>query len=492
MNTRKSRSSRKTSLAAKSTKQETATRRKRVRLVAKPTQPKRNATPTRIVHKRAHEHAASRQRFQPGQLIVRCNVDVTDGLPDVRRASIASLRAFALPAAIESPFKKLEEAGLIREVKPIFSHMTSGRSLSVAPTNVAAAFAMSIRDSENEDLRGITLLRLARSTDLKKVEKELANTPGIDYVHRVPRRWITARPKPNDPLFKKQWGLPAIGWLKTDPLPDASAVKVAVLDTGVDITHRDLENVVQAYIHDGASSEDIVGHGTHVSGIIAAETNNNVGISGTCRCDLSVWKVFTDTPDPEDGEFYVDEVMYQRALNAARNARMRVVNLSIGGGDPSETERILFRRLIDAGVTVVAAMGNEFKEDNPIEFPGAYPGVIAVGAIGKTKRRASFSNTGKHISVVAPGIGIVSTLPMKASANRSSDETRYASWDGTSMATPQVSAVAALVLAANPSFTPTQVRERLISTATKLTAMGGKSKTNEYGFGLLNLEGAVS
>jgi len=413
-------------------------------------------------------------------------------LPDVRHAGIASLKTFRLPTAVESPFKKLEEAGLIREVKPIFSRMTSGRSLSVAPTNVAAAFAMSVRDSENEDLRGITLLRLARSTDLKRVVKDLKNTPGIEYVHRVPRRWITARPKPNDPLFKNQWGLQAIGWLEADPLPDASAVKVGVLDTGVDITHPELENVVQTYIHDGASGEDIVGHGTHVSGIIAAETNNNVGISGTSRCDLSVWKVFTDTPDPEDGDFYVDEVMYQRALNAARNARMRVVNLSIGGGDPSETERILFRRLIDAGVTVVAAMGNEFEKGNPKEFPGAYPAVIAVGAIGKSKRRASFSNTGAHISVVAPGISIVSTLPMKASAARHADETRYASWDGTSMATPHVSAVAALVLAANPTFTPAQVRERLISTATKLAPMGNKTKTNEYGFGLLNLERAVS
>lgn len=459
---------------------------------AKSAQANRNATPTRIVHKRAHEHAASRQRFHPGQLIVRCNVDVTDGMPDVTRASLTALNAFALPAAVDNPFRKLQEAGLIREVKPIFSRMTSGRSLSVAPTNVAAAFAMSVHDSENDDLRGITLLRLSRSTDLKKVVKELANTPGIEYVHQVPRRWITARPKPNDPLFKKQWGLPAIGWLTTDPLPDAAAVKVAVLDTGVDMTHRDLENVVQKYIHEGASSEDIVGHGTHVSGIIAAETNNNVGISGVCRCDLSVWKIFTDTPDPKDGDYYVDEVMYQRALNAARNSRMRVVNLSIGGGELSKTEKILFRRLIDAGVTVVAAMGNEFNEENPIEPPGAYPGVIAVGAIGQTKRRASFSNTGKHISIVAPGIGIVSTLPMKASANRSSDETRYASWDGTSMATPQVSAVAALVLAANPTFTPAQVRKRLISTATKLNAMKGKSKTNEYGFGLLNLKAAVS
>jgi subtilisin family serine protease len=448
--------------------------------------------PAKVPHIPAHVHSVEKQKNVPGQLVVRIKEDVAGGLPDVMSASITSLDSMSLPTAVESPFKKLEEQGLIREIKPIFSRMTSGEALSMAPTNVAAAFAMSVRDSEAEDLRGITLLRLKRNTDLKKVEDDLNSTPGIEYVHQVPRRWITARPKPNDPLFNKQWGLPMIGWLNPASLPDASAVKVAVLDTGVDLTHRDLKNVVSEYIHEGASSQDIVGHGTHVSGIIAAEINNNVGLSGICRCDLNFWKIFTDTPDPEDGEFYVDEVMYQRALNAVRNSGMKVLNLSIGGGDPSQTERILFRRLIDAGVTVVAAMGNEFEEGNPIEFPSAYPGVIAVGAVGKTKQRASFSNTGDHISIVAPGKGILSTLPMKASAARHSDETKYASWDGTSMATPHVTAVAALVLAVNPGFSPAQVRQRLISTATKLSAMGNKTMTKEYGHGLLNLEAAIS
>jgi len=450
------------------------------------------AVPAKIPHIPAHRHSIEKQKPVPGQLVVRVKEDVTDGLPNVMSASISSLDSMSLPSAVESPFKKLQEQGLIREIKPIFSRMTGGDSLSVAPTNVAAAFAMSIRDAEADDLRGITLLRVSRSADLKQVESELNDTPGIEYVHTVPRRWITARPKPNDPLFSKQWGLEAIGWLDPTPLPDASAVKVAVLDTGIDLTHRDLENVVSAYHHPGASSEDIVGHGTHVSGIIAADINNKVGLSGICRCDLNFWKIFTDTPDPEDGDFYVDEVMYQRALNAVRSTGMKVLNLSIGSDGPSQTEKILIRRLVDAGVTVVASMGNEFEEGNPIEFPGAYPGVIGVGAVGKTKRRASFSNTGSHISIVAPGKGILSTLPMKASASRHSDETKYASWDGTSMASPHVAAAAALVLALNPNFTPEQVRNRLTSTATKLSAMGNKQKTDEYGHGLLNLPAALS
>lgn len=453
------------------------------------------AKPVRIAHLKPHEHTATtRQEYVPGLLVVRCKEDVVAGVPDIHAARIATVRTLSLPQAVEDPFQNLSQKQLIREVVPIFSRLTSGRSLSIAPTSVAASFAMSVRDSENEDLRGINMLRLSRSADLKQIEKELARTPGIEYVHRVPRRWMTAtsRPLPRDPMVDRQWNLRAIRWFNVDPLLSASTVKVAVLDTGVDITHPELENVVKTYIHEGASSDDIVGHGTHVSGIISAETNNNIGITGVCQCDLSVWKIFGDVPDSYDGEYYVDDVMYQRALNAARNAGIRVVNLSIGGTAHSRTEEFLFRRLINAGATVVAAIGNEFKEGNPTEYPGAYPGVIAVGATGKSNRRASFSNTGSHIAICAPGLNILSLLPVTPSAAREKDETGYAVWSGTSMATPHVSAVAALIIARYPDLSPQQVADRLKSTATKLSTMGNKSHTRDYGYGLLNVESAVS
>ena len=448
---------------------------------------------TRLARLKPHEHSVSREQYVPGLLVVRCKEDVVANVPEVHAASVASLRALSLPQAIENPFENLAQRNLLREVMPIFSRATRGRSLSVAPTSVAASFAMSVRDSENEDLRGINMLRVSRSANIKQIARDLAATPGIEYVHRVPRRWMTApRPLPNDPLAAQQWGLKAIRWPDLNPLPNAGTVRVAVLDTGVDITHPDLQNMINSYIHDGASGQDIIGHGTHVSGIIAAEMNNKVGITGVCQCDLNVWKIFTDTPDPSDGEYYVDDVMYQRALNAARNAGMQVVNLSIGGTAHSQTEEFLFRRLINSGATVVAAMGNEFEEGNPKEFPGAYSGVLAVGAIGKTKRRASFSNTGSHIGISAPGLNIVSTLPMTASAARQLDETQYATWSGTSMATPHVTATAALVLASHLGVSPQEVITRLTSTATKLPAMAGKNKTREYGYGLLNAEAAVS
>ncbi|HEX8246015.1 MAG TPA: S8 family serine peptidase, partial [Longimicrobium sp.] len=335
---------------------------------------------------------------------------------------------------------------------------------------------------------------LSASADLQQVAKDLANTDGIEYVHPVARRWMatTPRPTPNDPLLPDQWGLRAIRWYHVQAPPDTTAVKVGVLDTGVDITHPELMNAVKSYVHEGASGMDVVGHGTHVSGIITAEMNNKVGMSGVCQCDLSVWKIFSDQPDPADGEYYVDDVMYQRALNAARNAGMRVINLSIGGTRHSPTEEFLFRRLVDAGCVIVAAMGNEFSKGNPVEYPAAYADVIAVGATTRTNTRAPFSNTGQHITLSAPGMGILSTLPLQPSAARKAAETQYAFWDGTSMATPHVAAAAASVAARNPNSMPAQVRERLRSTARKVTAMGGKPFTRELGAGLLDLAKALS
>jgi subtilisin family serine protease len=427
----------------------------------------------------------------PGLLQIKIKDDVVQGQPDLRGMSPAAMRALRLPTQVEAPFTILRQKKAIKAVIPLFSRATRGRPLSVAPTAVAAAFMTSVRDADNEDLRGINMLKLSSSANLDQIERDLQNTAGVEYVHRVPTRWTCAvRPSsvPADPLVNRQWGLRAIRYFSLGAMPDASMVKVAVLDTGLDTKHPDLQHFA-TYTHEGASAEDIVGHGTHVAGIIAATSNNGVGITGMCRCALHVWKIFGDDEAP-DGEYYVDEVMYQRALNAARTAGMRVLNLSIGGTLYTQTEALLIRRLIDAGCTVVAAMGNEYLAGNPIEYPAAYPGVMAVGAINEANRRAYFSNTGPHITLTAPGEHILSTVPMKASAYR--HETQYAAWSGTSMATPHVTAAVALLLAKHPAYGPATVAKRLQHTATKLSAMKNRTTTKEYGFGLLNLQAAVA
>ena len=246
--------------------------------------------------------------------------------------------------------------------------------------------------------------------------------------------------------------------------------------------------MVADYHHAGRKAEDIVGHGTHVAGIIAAIANNATGIAGVAACKIETWKIFPDEPD-SDGEFYVDSEVYLQALRDVRDATargVRVLNLSIGGGESSNTEQLLFRRIAAAGVTVAGAMGNEFEDGNPVEYPAAYDTVYAVGAIASDLRRGSFSNTGAHIKIMAPGVSILSTLPRRKSAYR--DETGYASWDGTSMATPHVAGSAALYYAKHPTAAPAGVRDALTSSARKVPAMGSKSFTRQYGSGLLDLK----
>lgn len=436
-----------------------------------------------------------RPDFIPGELVVKFKEDVVSGVPNIGTMSVAAMRALKLPQKIEEPFQAMRRRRVLKEVVPVF--MRSGAVVPGAGGGVspAATIAVSLREAESEDLKGITLLRFSKSASISQIERDLRETGGIEYQHRVPARWAAKGPGPAgasaDPMVNRQWGLRAIRWFDARPMPNASSVRVAVLDTGVDTSHPDLRRVVQTYDPGSASAEDIVGHGTHVCGIIGASPDNHVGIAGVCKCDLYVWKIFGDKP-ATDGEYYVDELAYQRALNAARNGNMQVVNLSIGGTQYTQTEALLIRKLIDSGTTVVAAMGNEYHPFNPTEFPASYPGVIAVGAINESNRRAAFSNTGKHIALSAPGTNVLSTLPMKQSKYRTKEETQYAAWSGTSMATPHVTAAAALVMARNPRLKPADVAKRLRQTATRVPAMGKKKRTDELGNGLLNLRDAVS
>jgi subtilisin family serine protease len=371
---------------------------------------------------------------------------------------------------------------------------------------VAQVFAASVRQSESEQLRGIVVLRISKNADPQALAKDLQAADGIEYAHAVPARWPAARTSraPStgrrrsastsatgpDPLQGRQWGLRAIRYFETK-VPDAKQVRVAVLDTGIDQTHPDLAGAITSYDHADVSAEDIIGHGTHVSGIIAARTNNATGITGIADPELHVWKIFRDEPAP-DGRYYVDETMYLRALNSVRIAGIRVVNLSIGGPQFDQTEALLFRLLNDDGISVVAAMGNEFEDGNPKEYPAGHKGSIAVGAINEANRRAFFSNTGAHIALSAPGVNILSTLPMKTSSERDGTDTEYNAWSGTSMATPHVTAAAALLLTKHRTYSGEDVKDHLQKSAAKLPVMGNRTFTRTVGAGLLDIKAALT
>ncbi|HZY02699.1 MAG TPA: S8 family serine peptidase [Anaeromyxobacteraceae bacterium] len=415
----------------------------------------------------------------PGTLIVRfAPRPVRAAAPEPAHLAAA---AMALPAAVADPLDWLRRNAGLREVVPLFAGKAP--RAAAAPAHRLAA-AASVLQAEEEALAGFAVVRLDPKRPVGAVLRKLEGAKGIVLAEPMPARWVQAEA---DPLLNRQWGLRAIRWFQARR-PVAKAVTVAVIDTGVDQDHPDLTGVVRAYHHPGLKAADVVGHGTHVSGIVAALVDNQQGIAGVARTRLEVWKVFPD--EPEQGDFYVDGERYLKALNAVRRSGARVLNLSLGGTERSETEAILFRQLDVAGVVVAAAMGNAGDEGNPTMYPAAYPGVMAVGAVAESLRRASFSNTGRHIGISAPGVNVLSTLPTRA-APPYRRETEYAAWSGTSMATPHVAGAAALVLARNPAWTAKQVKERLRATAAKVAGMRGRAWTPSYGDGLLDLEKAL-
>ena len=420
--------------------------------------------------------------YLPGQLVIRIAEPAVRPNLDPTPLRMTASSARQLPEAVAEPIDYLRRNAGLKEVRPLFSKQRD----RVARVSVSAddrrrlALLSSVADSESEELTGINVV----SVDPKKVQPELLRrvsaSKTIDYVEQMPARWAASAAV--DPLRNLQWGLRAVGWFGVR-IPDASEVRVGVMDSGIDDRHPDLRDVDVTYHHGGVSREDIMGHGTHVSGIIAADINNDIGIAGVARCKLTVWKVFPDRRFR--GEFYVDEERLWQALGSADLEAVRVINLSIAGPAPSRTERILVERLRRQGIVVVAAMGNEYEEGNPIYYPAAYDSVVAVGAVAEDRRRAPYSNTGPHIDLVAPGSNVLSTLPTRRSGYR--PETSYGAWSGTSMATPHVTAAVALAAAKFPEDDGPSLVERLRATVTKLSAMRGHQRTREYGLGLLNL-----
>jgi subtilisin family serine protease len=433
-------------------------------------------------------HRSSQSRHVPGQLIVRFKTAAVQhaAAQSLPRAATARAIAAAMPDDIAGPLALLSEQAGMETIKPLFVPAAQGQAQpGVMALAAHRSLARSATRAPRAALSGFQLVQLKDKKVNAALLKKLRASKAIDFVEPVPNRWLSAA----DSLINRQWGLRAIRWFEAKR-PNAKAVHVAVLDSGIDDGHPDLQDTIEEYRHDGNKVRDFLGHGTHVSGTIAAIVNNSIGVAGVANCRLHCWKIFDDPAAGSDEQDFNFE-FYSAALASALDTEIKVINLSIGGTEHSKAEAAVFAELRKAGVVTVAAMGNEFEEGNPKEFPAAYPGALAVGAVDEADRRASFSCTGAHIGLVAPGVNILSTVPrVKASF---ADETDYDSWPGTSMATPHVAGAAALLYAskARSKEAADGIVKRLTSTAKKVAGMKKKAFTKEYGSGLLNVAAAL-
>lgn len=329
-----------------------------------------------------------------------------------------------------------------------------------------------------ESLAPIPALVVERAT-----APRLRALPGAAYVERLGTR--RAAYVPNDALAPKQWHLEFNRtfdfWETPTPLP---AVRVAVIDSGVDGDHPDLASrIAEAKSFVGGSARvDEEGHGTFVAGLIAAGVNNTIGIAGSASsAELLVAKVV-------DGNDLIDVEAEVKAIKWAVERDARVINMSLGGfRDPRDPDRDAFSPLEaqaigwahGRGVVVVAAVGNNM--DTPprpwpyASYPAALPHVLGVSALARDGSVPAFSHRDKiYNDIAAPGVGILSTFPRALTAeSKECPEQGYSSCapddfrkgQGTSFAAPQVSAAAAVLLAIRPNLRPEQVTELLTRTA---------------------------
>lgn len=280
---------------------------------------------------------------------------------------------------------------------------------------------------------------------------------------------------PNDLLYAEyQWNLAAIHAEQSWNLGKGTEdVTVAVLDSGVQVDHPDLGGkLLQGinFIEQGASPTDDVGHGTHVAGIIAAGVNNYEGVAGLSWYNRVLPAKVLDSTGAGTTYSVAEGIIW------ATDQGAKVINMSLGNYASAQFLHDAIRYAYDRDVVLIAASGNDNTERPG--YPAAYPEVFAVAATDESGNRASFSNYGDYIDVAAPGLGIASTYP----------GSQYAALSGTSMATPHVAALAALMRSANPLLSNEEIMELMRSTADDL---GDPGHDKYFGHGQINMARAL-
>ncbi len=327
------------------------------------------------------------------------------------------------------------------------------------------------------------VIQLPSGMSLEEGKRLYADHPAVSSVGE--NRVYGVALVPNDPSFDDQWGYDKIQPEKVwDQNIDASKVTVAVLDTGIDYTHPELDGrVIKGYnfVDNSLDVMDRFGHGTHVAGIIGAKGNNGIGVAGLAwNVKLLAVKVLGD-----NGQGSTAAVM--KGIQYAADMGAQVINMSLGSPD-TEIDPALQSAIAYAnskGSLVVAAAGNN---RGGVGSPANAPGAIAVSSTSKFlfwEYLSWFSNRGAKIEVAAPGGGIWSTVPMNPNQTGA---TGYGKLSGISMACPMVAAEAALLFAKYPSWTNQMVRARIQSAVDDKGASGRDSK---YGFGRINLAKAL-
>lgn len=359
-----------------------------------------------------------------------------------------------------------------------------------AMTVIEAPALLSQSAGQNNDTTCVYKLEFTNtSANILDIAQEFSKDPEV--LTAQPNYIYKANFIPNDPLYSDpgQWGIPDIS------APDAwdiasgnSGTKIAIIDTGVSSTHPDLQNKLSDtwnFVDNTSSAEDYFGHGTHVAGIAAANTNNGIGVSGVAPlCSIMNLKA-----GDSNGLFDTSTII--TAITYAINHHASVINMSLGGTGQDTLFRDKVASAIANNIPVVAAAGNESTNvSSGPTIPASYPNVIAVSAINSQNQFATLfagfesgSNYGSRVDISAPGDGIRSTLTLYNPLRNG-----YGLESGTSMSTPFVAGVIGLIKSVSPNITISQLYQVLTQSATDAGTTG---KDNYYGYGIVNAKAAL-
>jgi len=373
--------------------------------------------------------------------------------------------SYPLPSKILSDKVNLLDFPFLNEVKDVY-----------AISKLRASFYF----AKQENLRQTFRLYFNKAEKVNELLELLKENPIVEYAERVPIHRKTIVPNDlgaNNTGSSGQWFLHKIkaqqAW---DLTLGNSAIKVAVVDDAVQTTHPDLVNVCIAGrdVSDNDNNPNppnaTFDHGTHVAGIIGAQTNNGVGIA-SIGFGISIIPVKATN----EAEFVTDG--YEGVTWAINNGA-DVINMSWGSSEGSQTGQNIMNAGNAAGVVLVAAAGNDNVSST--FFPAGFNFVISVASTSSSDAKSSFSNYGSWIDISAPGSAIRSTVPGNG----------YDLKSGTSMASPLVAGLCGLMLSANPNYTPAQILTCLQESSDNINAQNS-NYIGQLGGGRINAEASI-
>ncbi len=283
---------------------------------------------------------------------------------------------------------------------------------------------------------------------------------------------------PNDPFYDRQWALAKIDAEAAWKVSTGSNVIIAVIDSGVDLDHPELEErVLEGYdfVNEDTEADDDYGHGTLVAGVAAAAAHNERGIAGLAwNAQILPVKVLDNQGQGVSSNLTC-------ALYWAADEGADVINISIISFGPSFGMQSAINYAANEGALVFSASGNLYEQGNPVTYPAALDNVVAVGATDRDDAHAWFSSAGTFVDIAAPGVSIYSPFPPT--------HEEYRSVNGTSLATPHVVGLAALILSAAPGLSSEEVAAVIQQSAVDL---GDASKDDKFGHGRIDASAAMS